>query len=438
LNIEISTTAFDYPQIALPEVWVVRQRVVAPRELDPAGAAGRAAAAILAGPRAPAPGSTQALAVGSRGIANIAVMVRAVVDAVRGAGLKVFIVPAMGSHGGATADGQAEVLASYGITAEAMGAEVRSSMEVQQVDTLDDGYPVYCDANALSADAVLLINRIKHHTDFTGPIESGLCKMCAIGLGKRKGADSIHWFGADGLRHVMPEVGRRVARAANVLGGVAVLENQYGQTAEVHALTVEEIGREAESRLLDRARGMAPRLSFPEIDVLVVDFMGKDISGSGMDTHVIGRVRMPSIPETTWDGPNVRMVATMDVSPASHGNAAGLGLADIVTRRLIERTDMAATYTNHRTSGEGGAYRGRIPIVMEDGAAAVRAAMGLCGRGGPERTRVARIRDTEHVEVVEICGRLLADAGSRDDIEVLSGPHPFEPDIPLEPSRWLK
>ncbi|MCX6362088.1 MAG: lactate racemase domain-containing protein [Armatimonadetes bacterium] len=438
MNIEISTTAFDYPQISLPNVWPVRQRVEAPRETDPAGAAGRAAAEILRGPNALPPGSTLALAVGSRGIANIAAMVQAVIDAVRGAGLKVFIVPAMGSHGGATAEGQAEVLASYGVTAESVGAEVRSSMEVRQVGSLDDGYPVYCDVNALSADGVLLINRIKHHTDFTGPIESGLCKMCAIGLGKRKGADSIHWFGADGLRNVMPEVGRRVAKAANVLGGVAVLENQYGQTAEIHALLVADIGRDAESRLLNRARGLAPRLSFPEIDVLVVDYMGKDISGSGMDTHVIGRVRMPSIPETAWDGPNVRMVCTMDVSPASHGNAAGLGLADIVTRRLIEHTDMTATYTNHRTSGEGGAYRGRVPIVMEDGAAAVRAAMGLCGRGGAERTRVARIRDTEHVEVVEICGRLLADAEGRDDIEVLSGPHPFEPDSPLDPAHWLK
>lgn len=430
MTLNLDTHAFDFPDVHLPEVWRVRHRITPPVLDDVAGAARRALQQLLADPRLRA-GASVAVGVGSRGIANIAMVVRCVISELIGHGCRPFIVPAMGSHGGATAAGQAGILASYGISEETMGVPVRATMEVVQLGALDDGYPIFFDRYASEADAVVVVNRIKHHTDFKGPIESGLCKMCAIGLGKRQGAERIHRFGADGLRHIMPEIGRRLVEAGSVVGGIGIIENPYGQTAEIHAVPARDIGRAGEQRLLDRARSLAPRLAFDDLDVLVVDEMGKDISGTGMDTHVIGRVRMPSIPETEWDGPNVRMVVTLSLTEKTHGNAAGLHLADIVTRHLLEQVDLSATCTNHRTSQEGGAYRGGIPIVLETPEAAVRAAIGMCGRGDRKAVRLARIRNTEQVDVLEVSEPLLEEVEQRRDLEVVAGPHPMDLSAPL-------
>lgn len=430
LNLAIDTHAFDFPEISLPVVWTVAVRGNPPVLGDSARAT-RLAAERLLGDSRLRPGASVAVGVGSRGIANIASIVLNVINVLREQGCLPFVVPAMGSHGGATAEGQRGILASYGISEETMGVPVRATMEVVQLGALDDGYPIFFDRYASEADAVVVVNRIKHHTDFRGPIESGLCKMCAIGLGKRQGAERIHRFGADGLRHIMPEIGRRLVRAGSVIGGIGIIENQYGQTAEIHALSAAEIGNEAETALLDHARQLAPRLAFDSADVLIVDEMGKDISGTGMDTHVIGRVRMPSIPESEWDGPDVRMVVTLALTERTHGNAAGLHLADIVTRRLIEQLDVSATCTNHRTSQEGGAYRGGIPIVLETAEAAVRAAIGMCGRGNRNDVRLVRIRNTEQVDLMEVSEPLLEEARGRSDMEVLSGPHTMDLSRPL-------
>jgi hypothetical protein len=332
----------------------------------------------------------------------------------------------MGSHGGATAEGQVAILRDYGITPETMEVPIQATMEVAKVGELEDGYPVYFDCNALDADAVIVVNRIKHHTDFAGEIESGLAKMCAIGLGKQKGADSIHRFGADGLRNTMPKVARKLLESVNIVGGVAILENQFGQTAEIHGVLADGVGREIEKNLLARARALAPRLPFESLDVLVVDYMGKDISGSGMDTHVIGRVRMPSIEESTWDGPNIRIVCVLDLTERSHGNAAGIGLADMTTRRLIEKIDFDVTYTNHRTSGEGGVLRGGLPIILDDAEMCVRAAIGSCGQGWHEKARLARIRNTEFVKVFEVSESMLEEVRARDDLEIVSDLHPLD------------
>jgi hypothetical protein len=224
----------------------------------------------------------------------------------------------------------------------------------------------------------------------------------------------------------MPRVARGLVERCPIVGGVAVIENPYGRTAEVHGLTAAEIAGPREAELLDRARALAPRLAFDQVDVLVVDRMGKDISGSGMDTHVIGRVRMPSIRESEWDGPDVRMVCVLDLSEASHGNAAGIGLADVVTRRLIEHMDAHATNTNHRTSGEGGAHRHHIPLVLETPEACVRAAMALCGRGAPEAVRLVRIRDTEFVTTLEVSSALLDEVAARDDLEIVRDRHDLD------------
>ncbi len=425
LTVQIDTSAFDHPEIPLPPVWTVRHHVEAPEEPDIEGAVRRAMAVPLADPRAK-PGARVAVGAGSRGIANLPLVVRTVVAELKAAGLDPFVVPAMGSHGGATAEGQRGILEHYGITEEAVGAPVRATMEVVQVATLDGGHPAYLDRYASEADAILVVNRIKHHTDFAGEIESGLAKMCAIGLGKQKGAASIHTYGADGLRNLMPRVARALVDNAPILGGVALIENPYGKTAEVHGLAAAEIGMGRERDLLKRARALAARLAFDNVDVLIVDRMGKDISGSGMDTHVIGRVRMPSIPESDWDGPFVRMLCVLDISERSHGNAAGIGLADVTTRQLIEHMDMAATCMNHRTSGEGGAHRHTIPMTVETPEAAVRAAMALCGRGEPAKVKLARIRDTEFVTTLEVSAALMDEVAAREDLEVVGGEHTMD------------
>ncbi|NLH98825.1 MAG: DUF2088 domain-containing protein [Chthonomonadales bacterium] len=430
MQLTINTRAFDFPDIALPEVWTVRYLTEEP-PLQDVGASARAAARSLLDDPRMKPGASVAVGVGSRGLDNLPVIVREVVSVLVDGGVRPFIVPAMGSHGGATAEGQRGILAGYGVTEDAMGVPIRATMDVVQLGALDDGYPIYFDRYAAEADAVVVVNRIKHHTDFKGPIESGLCKMCAIGLGKRQGADAIHRFGADGLRHIMPEVGRRLVQAGNVVGGVAIIENERGRTASIEHVPADGIGRAQEQALLERARRIAPRLAFDNVDVLIVDEMGKDISGTGMDTHVLGRVRMPSVPETEWDGPNTRMVVALGLTDRTHGNAAGLGLADIVTRRLMEQTDLAVTCTNHRTSQEGGAWRGGIPIVLEDAESAVRAAIGMCGRGDRTAVRVVRIRNTEAVHLLQVSAPLLDEARARNDLEVVAGPEPLNLGVPV-------
>jgi hypothetical protein len=425
MQIEINTRAFDYPHIRLPNVYTVRQKIEAPVLQDIAGAAAAAVEGLLTDPRL-RPGASVAIGVGSRGINNIVAILQAVIRELKEGGAEPFIVPAMGSHGGATVEGQVAILRDYGITPETMGVPILATMEVAQVGELEDGYPVYFDCNALDADAVIVVNRIKHHTDFAGEIESGLAKMCAIGLGKQKGADSIHRFGADGLRTIMPKVARKLLETVNIVGGVAIIENQFGQTAEIHGVLADGIGRETEKNLLARARALAPRLPFKTLDVLVVDYMGKDISGSGMDTHVIGRVRMPSIDESTWDGPKSRIVCVLDLTEKSHGNAAGIGLADMTTRQLIEKIDFDVTATNHRTSGEGGVIRGGLPIILDDAEMCVRAAIGACGQGWHEKVRLVRIRNTEFVEVFEVSEAMLEEVRSRDDLEIVRDRHPLD------------
>ncbi len=434
LTIDLDTMAYAYPEVPIPSVWTIRQKVDAPVTPDVETAARNALAPILGDPRLKT-GASVAVGVGSRGINNLVPIVRTVIGELKAQGMEPFIVPAMGSHGGATAEGQEEVLRSYGISPDNVGAPIRATMEVAQVGALDDGYPVYFDCNAYSADAVIVVNRIKPHTDFAGEIESGPAKMCAIGLGKQKGASTIHRFGADGLRNIMPKVARRLIETCSIVGGIGIIENQFGQTAEIHGLTASEMGREKETRLLARAKELAPRLAFQSLDVLVIDEMGKNISGCGMDSHVIGRARMPSISESDWDGPDVRIIAVLDITGVSHGNAAGFGLADFTTRRLIERTDFYATFMNHRTSGEGGVHRGRMPIVLEDADSCVQAAIGGCGRGRYETVRLARIRNTEFVGTLEVSEALMEEVRSRDDLEILEQAHRPNFDEPLAVSH---
>lgn len=437
--IRYPTHLFTYPDVPLPEVWAVEQRsgALALTAAQVQEQTRDAVAVLAADPRLRS-GASVAVGVGSRGLDHLVTVVREVVAALRARGCAPFLVPAMGSHGGATAEGQVALLRDYGITPESVGAEIRATMEVQQIGWLegeDAGpfayHPVYCERHALSADAILLVNRVKPHTDFRGTIESGIAKMSVIGLGKRQGAESVHRYGAYGLRELMPRIARYLATHLPLVGGVALIENEMGQTAEIHALRGVEIGREAEAALLERARALCPRLPFRELDVLVVDEMGKNVSGAGMDTHVIGRGCMPSIPEAEWGGPNIRLITVLDVTPESHGNVTAAGLADIVPQRLVEKADWEATFINMRTSGEGGVLRARLPLIVPTPEDCVRTAIATCGRAEPSAVRLVRIRNTARTRYLEISGALLEEA-QRDPALVVAGrPHPMDLHRPL-------
>lgn len=364
-----------------------------------------------------------AITAGSRGIANMPAIVRACGEAIREFGGDPFVMPAMGSHGGATADGQRDVLTSYGITRDGVGMPIISSMEVQEIGCVDD-MPVYMSTTALEADHVLLLNRVKPHTDFRGPIESGLAKICAIGLGKQRGAQTIHSYGTRGLVELMPRAARCIIeKTGKILGGLAILENPRDETADVQFVEAEGIGAAEEQALQQLARRMIGRLPFDHLDVLVVDEMGKSISGTGMDTNVIGRMFVPGVAED--ERPKVTAIIVLDLTEESHGNAVGLGLADFTTEQLVSKVDWQATYMNGYTSGTGGLLRGRLPTVLKNDRAAIATAIRMCGQPDPGRLRLARIRNTLRVAEVQFSPSLLEDAEAAR-IEVTGSPKPIE------------
>jgi hypothetical protein len=349
-----------------------------------------------------------AITAGSRGIANIVAILRACGDAIREAGGDPFVMPAMGSHGGAIAEGQREVLTGYGITRESVGMPVVSSMDVQQIGAVDD-VPVFMSSTALEADHVLLVNRIKPHTDFRGPLESGLAKICAIGLGKQRGAQVIHSYGTRGLLEVMPRVARfMIEKTGKIIGGLSILENAYDATASVEFVEPSGIAAEHEMALLGRARNLMGALPFDALDVLIVDEMGKNISGTGMDTNVLGRMFVPGVAEEPR--PRITAVVVLDLTEESHGNAIGIGLADFTTERVVSSIDWHATYMNAFTAGTSGLLRNRLPSVLLNDRAAIATAIRMCGQPDPARLRVARIKNTLQAARVEFSPSLLEEA----------------------------
>ncbi|MFH1568737.1 MAG: lactate racemase domain-containing protein [Gemmatimonadota bacterium] len=397
----------------------VRQRFDAVALEDPAATTRQELTRVgLAG--AVAPGARIAVAAGSRGIANLAAITRAVVDAVRQAGGRPFLFPAMGSHGGATAEGQRQVLASYGLTEESMGAPVESTMEVVELSRLADGTPVLVNRLAAGADGIILINRVKPHTSFRGPFESGLMKMMTIGLGSHRGATYAHAQGAQGLARIIPAVGRAVIERLPVLLGLAIIETAYEQTGRIVALRAQEI-EPREPELLEEARAAMPRLLVDGIDLLIVDEMGKDISGTGMDTNVIGRMMLPGVPEP--EHPGVSRIMVRALSERTHGNANGVGLADVVTRRLYNQIDFKATYANAFTSTF--LNRAYIPVVMETDQEAVEAMLAVLHLEDPTAARVARIRSTLEVERIQLSEPLAQQYAGHPDLERLGEPAPM-------------
>ncbi|MBN1994042.1 MAG: DUF2088 domain-containing protein [Anaerolineae bacterium] len=363
------------------------------------------------------PNTSIALAVGSRGIAGIAEIVRTTADFIKSRGGLPFIIPAMGSHGGATAEGQIEILASYGITTAAMDAPIRSSMETVELTKNDSPNRVFMGRYAYEADGVILINRIKPHTDYHGLYESGLAKMCVIGLGKHAQALEIHSFGVYGLRELIPLTAKQILATGKIIAGIALVENAYDKTMVINVLKADEIMVE-EPKLLETARANMPKLPVDKIDILMVDRLGKNISGVGLDPNIIGRIKIRG--EAEPDRPLIKSIMVSDLTEETHGNALGLGLADVITQRLFNKIDLAATYENIVTSSF--LERGKIPLIAQNDGQAYAWARRGCGLIPEGQERVIRIQDTLHLDQVYVSKAVLAEIISRPDLEVSGEP----------------
>lgn len=413
-----------------PLLFTTGKRVPVAGQVDLTPAVGREVRLVV--PPPDRPGDEICVCVGSRGIADLLTIVRAAVSELRELGYRPVIVPAMGSHGGATAKGQASILASYGITEEALGAEVRASMQTVVIDHLDGQIPVHVARAVLEVGRAVLVARVKPHTDFTAPIESGLAKMAAIGLGKQAGAQVIHQHGMAGLTELMPRIGRRVA-AACVVGGLAVVENADGGVHAVQGVPTSAIGGPEESALLALARSLMPRLPSREIDVLVIDRIGKQISGTGMDPNVIGRSGIADAPPFADVG--IGAIVALSLTPESFGNAAGIGMADIVTARLAGAVDPTDLYCNALTAGRNGLGRAKMPIVLPTDRLAISAAIATCGRAVDGDLRLVWIEDTlapHRCLVTDALRRELAAAPGGSDNRAI-GEMPFDEEGRLPP-----
>lgn len=348
-------------------------------------------------------GARIAVAVGSRGIAHLPVIVTAVLDELRAAGARPFIIPAMGSHGGATPEGQSEVLASYGITEDTVKVPIRASLEVRQIGTSADGVPVVCSVEALGADGVVLVNRVKPHTDFSGALGSGIVKMCVVGLGKRTGAAAMH-AAASRIGHEQAIRGsaRVILKSAPILCGVAILENQFHDTAKLVVMPCDEI-ETGEEQLLVEARELMPRLPFEEIDLLIVDRLGKNISGAGMDPNVTGRWvngYSSSLLREGRPAPFIRRIFVRDLTPETHGNAIGIGLADVTTTRLVRAMDSRITGINALTALTP--QCAKVPIHFETDREAIELILTSLALDDSRAARVVRIADTLSLTNLEV------------------------------------
>ena len=354
---------------------------------------GRLPAALESGCAPIRPGDRIAITCGSRGIDRYVDLVRTIVAFVRSKGGQPFLVPSMGSHGGATAQGQTEVLRRFGITEEAVGAPIVSSMEVVQIGTTDRGLPVYVDKNAAEADGIILLNRVKPHTSFRGRYESGLMKMMAIGLAKQKGAEMTHFLRYENMAENIAAVGTICLQKLPILCGVATIENGYSRLAELHVLRKEDIP-EKEPQLLQRAWQLMPRIALDTIDVLIVCQIGKEISGTGMDTNIVGRFHT----RAASGGPETIKLGVLDVTERSEGNANGMGLADFMPRHMYEKVDLETCYINTLTSTEPSSTR--IPMILANDREVFQACVKLCGQVNAEDIRMVIIRSTKHLDEV--------------------------------------
>ncbi|WP_018922064.1 lactate racemase domain-containing protein [Salsuginibacillus kocurii] len=339
-------------------------------------------------------GSEIAITAGSRGIHAIAELLKETVQTVQGAGYKPFLVPAMGSHGGATAEGQLEVLDHLGVTENTMGAEIRSSMEVELIGYTENGVPAYMDKHAFQAEGIIVVNRVKAHTAFRGKVESGLSKMVTIGLGKIRGATFVHSHGSLKMAENIIDVCKTCLKKAPPLMGIGIVENAFDKTAQIKAVSRDHWFEE-EAELLNASKEMMPRLPIDTMDILVVEEMGKNYSGTGMDPNIIGRWRIDGVPEPPL--PEITRIVTLDLSPESFGNAQGVGLGDFITQRLADQMDRHVTYTNALTSTY--LRRAMLPFIYETEKEAIETAIRSLGPEENQSTlKLIQIPNTLHLD----------------------------------------
>ncbi len=360
------------------------------------------------------PGGSIAIGVGSRGIDNLQVVVKETVRWIREKKANPFIVPAMGSHGGATPEGQTAILNDYGITEREVGAPVRATMEVVSLKSWKGPNELFMDRYAYESDGIIMINKVKPHTDFRGTYESGLVKMSVIGLGKEKGALAMHKFGVYGLSRLMEGSGRHIFSTGKILGGIALVENAYDETMLIKGLPAVEVFK-VEPALLELAKNNRPAFPLNKFDVLILDRMGKNISGAGIDTNIIGRIKIHGQDEPS--SPSIRAITVSDLTDESHGNATGVGLADVMTRKLYKKIDFRTTYTNIVTSSF--LERGKLPVIAETDAKALAYALRSCGYLEPGSEKIIRVRDTLHMDEMYVSEAVLHEIGSSPAIEVI-------------------
>jgi hypothetical protein len=370
-------------------------------------------------------GARVALAVGSRGIADIQTIVARAVAHLKDRGLTPFIVPAMGSHGGGTAEGQAKVLAKLGITEERVGAPVEATMEVVDYGQVADGVRCKFDKNAAAADAVVLIARVKSHTSFDRPVESGLTKMVAVGLGKAEGARNVHVLGPYGLSEMIPALAGMALAESPVAYGLALVENGAHQIVHLEGVEPQDFYA-ADERLLKQAKSHLARLPFQQIDALVIEQIGKEISGTGMDYAVTGRTDIRGYPNP--ETPFIHKITILGLTPETAGNGVGIGLADYTTREVANGLDLKAIYMNAITATFP--EKARLPVVLPDERTALQATLATCWRAAPENARYCQIRTTLHLDEILVSPALLADLEGQAGVALLSDPQPlvFTPD----------
>jgi hypothetical protein len=404
-------------KIPIPRVVRVRQRFSRPVIDDPAGVlrSKLSEAGIL---RTLAKGARIAIAVGSRGITNQPALVGVLAEAIRKAGGEPFIVPAMGSHGGATDEGQEQMLRGMGIGDQ---APIQSSMSVEEIGRTPEDLPVYVDSNAWRSDGIVVINRVKPHVGFRGAYESGLMKMLAIGLGKQRGAETCHNLGFGRMAANIPAIGKVVLDTGKVLFGVALLENAYHETCRIEVLDAAGI-TEQEPTLQEQAKGFLPSFPTDKLDVLVIDEIGKNISGTGFDNNVVGRFHTPF----ASGGPSITRVAALDLTEESHGNANGIGILDFTTRRLFEKMIFEQTYPNSLTSTVPVSVK--LPMVLDSDLRAVQAAIKTCNIPRWEDVRLARVRNTLSMGEIELSENVAMELAGNENVSAVAGPY----DLPFD------
>lgn len=403
----------EFPEIKLPEFFKVSQNFTREKIKDVEVEVREKIAPFLID----LTGKKIAVGVGSRGVANICKITKTVIDSLIEVGANPFIIPVMGSHGGATPEGQAEVLASYGITEKTMGVEIDASVDVETIGEYEPGLSIYVAKSALKADGIIIIPRIKPHTCFRGKVESGVCKMLVIGLGKQRGADTVHSKGFGRFAELIPGVGCMIAIKTKLLFAVALVENAYDETCKVEVIPHNEIlTLEREKALLEESKNQMAKILIPKFDVLVIEQIGKNISGDGQDPNITGLY----FTKYASGGPEYKKCVILDLTDETHGNANGVGVADVTTRKLFDKTDFVKMYTNCFTSTEGAPAK--IPMVAATTEDAIKIAVKMCNGIKSGDHKIVWIKNTMEIGEIMVSEPLLEEIKAHPNLEVLTKP----------------